>query len=100
MVAIAVRCVSDTPSCAAETRELEKVAERPEIQVEVAVLELELPFQLLHALLELLVGERALLHAPQRLPLHQLTQQLDEGEHELGEAAFDVLGVGVDAARE
>ena len=31
--------------------------------------------------------------------LHQLAEELDEREHELREAALDLLGVGVDAAR-
>src|SRR5207248_5846911 len=88
----------------------EEVAERPEVQIQVAVLEPELGLELLHAALELherlaealdlLVGQGALLHAAKRLPLHQLAEQLDEGEDELREALLDLLGVGVHAPRE
>jgi hypothetical protein len=69
-----------------------------------------LALQLLHPLLELheglpepldlLVRERSGLHPPERLPLHQLPQQLHEGEDQLREALFDTLRVGVDAARQ
>ena len=48
--------------------------------------------------LDLLLGEVAGLHAAQRLALHELAEQLDEREHELGEPALGVLGVGLDAA--
>ena len=47
--------------------------------------------------LDLLLGQRAGVDAPQRLALHQLAQQLDDREHELGEPLLDRLGVGVDA---
>src|SRR5436190_12855896 len=87
----------------------EKVSERPEVQVEVAVLEAELGLQLVHAsrelheglteTLDLLVRQRSLLHATKRLSLHQLPKQLDECEDELREPLLDLLGVGVDPAR-
>jgi hypothetical protein len=41
-----------------------------------------------------------LLHPAQRLPLHELAQQLHDRQHELREPALDVLRVGVDAARQ
>src|SRR4051812_46329622 len=88
----------------------EEVAERSEIEVEVAVLEPELGLQLLHPLrelheglaepLDLVVRQGSVLHAAERLPLHQLAQELDEREHELGQAALDPLRIGVDSVRE
>src|SRR5690349_15666183 len=89
---------------------LQQIAERAQIQVQIALFEPEMLDQLLHAAIELhervaealdlLVGERAALHPAERLPLHQLAQQLDEREHELREALLDLLGVGVHSARE
>src|SRR5947209_3503577 len=71
------------------------------------VVEADLAAQLLHAPLELheglaealdLVGvQRAALDAPDGLALHQLADEVDEHEHEPGEALLDVLGIGVDA---
>ena len=47
-----------------------------------------------------LVGiERALIHPPQRLPLQQLPDELDQREHELHHRSADVFRVGVPAAR-
>src|SRR5947207_2167314 len=87
---------------------LEQVSERPEVDVQVTVLQLEMLLELLHTLIEpheglphaldLLVGQRVQLHTPQRLPLHQLAQQLDQRQHELREAALDLVRIGVDAA--
>ena len=66
--------------------------------------------QLLHAAVELherppqaldlLLGQPAAVDPAQRLALHQLPQQLDDRQHELGEALLDRLRVGVDAAAE
>ena len=80
---------------------LQKIPERSEVEIQVRVGEPELLLQLVHALgelherlpepLHLLVVERPLLHAAERLALHQLPQQLDQGEHELGEPALDEL---------
>src|SRR5947199_2732961 len=77
----------------------EQVSERLEVQVQVAVLETELALQLLHPLLELherlaepfdlLVRQRPLVHPAQRLPLHQLAEQLDQRQHELSQALLD-----------
>jgi hypothetical protein len=76
----------------------------------VVVVEPELGPQLLHAALELhercpepldlLGGERAALDPAHGLALHQLAHEVDEHEHQSGEAALDVLGVGVDACRQ
>src|SRR5262249_9382879 len=88
----------------------EEVPQRTEVEVEVLRLEAELGSELLHALVELheglaepldlLVGERAAVDAPQCLTLHELTQELDDRQHELREPALDALRVGVDAPRE
>src|SRR5207247_2634804 len=85
---------------------LEQVAARAEAEVEVAVLEAELRLELLHPPLELherlaealdlLVGQAPLLHPPERLPLHELPQELDEGQDKLRESLLDPLGIGVD----
>jgi hypothetical protein len=49
-------------------------------------------------LLDLLLAQVALVHPAQRLPLHQLAEQLDHGEHQRDQAAFHRLRVGVDPA--
>src|SRR5881227_358253 len=87
---------------------LHQPAQRPEVEVEVLVLEPELVLELLHPLLEQherlaepldLVGrERAALDPPERLALHQLTQQLDQREHELGQALLEAFAVRVEPA--
>src|SRR2546421_8949800 len=91
-------------------RALEKIPERPEIEVQICVRETELGLELVHPVgqlherlpeaLDLRVVERSLLHPSQSLPLHQLPQQLDERQHELGEAPLDRLGVGANSAWE
>src|SRR5690242_2033100 len=88
----------------------EQVAERPEVQVQIRPLQPELGDQLVHSLLEtherlpepvdLVVGERTVLHALQGLPLHQLPQKLDEREDELRETPLDRLRIRVDPAGE
>src|SRR3954468_8814909 len=86
-----------------------QLSERAQVQVELDVLEPERRLQLLHALrkpheglsepLDLVIRERALLHPAKRLALHQLAQELDQRQDELGEAALDLFRVGVDTAR-
>ena len=71
----------------------------PEIEVQVLRVEPELLAQLLHPPVELherlpepldlLVDRRAAVDPAQRLALHQLAEQLDDGQHELGQAALD-----------
>src|SRR5256885_15300781 len=88
----------------------EEVPERPEVEVEVLVLEPELRLQLLHPLaqpherlaepLDLLVRQGSLLHPPHRLALHQLAEELDQRQDELRQAALHRLRVAVDPARE
>src|SRR5436190_6152075 len=92
-----------------ETPASEKISERAEIEVEIALLEAELGLQFFHSLgephegqpepFDLLVVERALLHSPKRLALHQLPQQLDQGQDELRKSLLDLLRVGRDPAR-
>jgi trehalose synthase len=45
--------------------------------------------------LDLGVGQRARLHAPDRLPLEQLAQKLHERQHELRHGSLHVGGIGV-----
>src|SRR2546421_590324 len=88
----------------------EQIAERPEVQIEIAILDSELTLELLHSLLELnegapqpvdlVIGQRALLQAAKRLALHHLPQELDERKDELRQASFPLLGIGVDPPRE
>jgi hypothetical protein len=88
----------------------EQASQRTEVEVEVLVREAERALELLHAGLERherpaetldrLVVEVARLHAPERLALHELAQELDDRQHELGEPPLDVLGIGVDAGRQ
>src|SRR5690349_15532676 len=46
---------------------------------------------------DLVVGERAIIHSPQGLSLHQLAQQLDDGEDQGYQAPLDRLRVRVNA---
>src|SRR6516165_8559093 len=48
-------------------------------------------------LFDLVVGERAIIHPPQRLPLHQLAEQLDDREDQGHQALLDRLRVCVNA---
>jgi len=76
----------------------------------VVVVESELAPQFLHAALELhergpepldlLGGERAALDPAHGLTFHELAHEVDEHDDEPGQAAHDVLGVGVDACRQ
>lgn len=62
--------------------------------------------QFLHALIEshqcaaylidLIVAQCSLINPAERLPLHELLQQLHEGENERDKPAFDVLRICVD----
>ena len=47
-----------------------------------------------HAL-HLVVAQRASFHSPDRLPFEQLSQELNEHEHQLGEPMFDALRVHI-----
>src|SRR4051794_22700492 len=88
----------------------QQITERSEIEIQVFLLEPEVLRELVHALLELherlpetldlLVVEVPHFHAAERLALHQLPQELDQGEHELSEPTLDVLRVGLDPARQ
>src|SRR4051794_707155 len=88
----------------------EEISQRPQTQVEIAVPKADLRLQFFHALrepherepetLDLLVVECPLLHPAKRLPLHELTQELHERQHELRQPPLDLLRVGVDAPRE
>src|SRR5947209_10473347 len=76
----------------------------------IAVFEAEVALELVQAFrgqhqrlpqaFDLLVAEAAGLDTAERLTLHQLPQQLDDGQHELGQPALDVLGISVDPARQ
>src|SRR6266480_2260447 len=87
---------------------LQKIAQRAEVQVQIALFELEVLGQLLHAAVELheglpepldlVVGERSGLHPPQCLALHELPQQLNEREDELRQALLDFLRIRVHSA--
>ena len=46
---------------------------------------------------DLVVGKRAALHTPDRLPLQQLPQELDQAEHKPRQPLLDVLRRTVDA---
>src|SRR5690348_9039889 len=51
-------------------------------------------------LFDLLVGQRPVVHPPERLALHQLAQQLDQRQHELRETLLDLLWIRGDAPGE
>ena len=46
------------------------------------------------------IPEHARLPAAEGLPLHDLAQELHDGQHELRQPAFDVLGIRLDASRQ
>src|SRR5689334_14135656 len=54
------------------------------------------PHQSLSHLLDLLIGERAALHAANCLAFEQLSQELDQPQHQLGQPLLDVLWRTVD----
>src|SRR5215208_28187 len=101
-------CACDT--CSSLPWSVHEVPEGTEVEIQVCVLELELALELLHPLLELHerdaealdlgLVERSAFDPPQRLAFHELPQKLDHRQHELSEALFDVLGIGVDPPRE
>jgi multicomponent Na+:H+ antiporter subunit D len=78
-------------------------AERPQVDVQVLRLQAEVLEQLVHPLIEphegvpeplgLLVGDGAVFHPPQRLPLHELAQQFHHRQDEGGEPALRGLRV-------
>src|SRR6185312_6934917 len=80
--------------------------QRPEVEIQVLVLDFEGLLQLRHPLLQqheglaqaldLVRGQRAAVDPAQRLALHQLTQQLDQSEDQLRQPFLETLAVGVD----
>ena len=92
-------------SLAAAGENSEQIAERPEVEIEIALLEPEVLRELVHALfelherlaetLDLLVVEVPRLHAAKRLTFHELPEQLDQSEHELREPALEALLVAL-----
>src|SRR5215210_343823 len=86
---------------------LDQPSKWSKVKVQVLRLELEVLAELVHLLfkqheclaepLDLLGRQRPALDAPQRLAFHQLPNQLDESEHQLGESLLEALRIGVDA---
>src|SRR5689334_9771750 len=87
---------------------LDQLSEWAEVDVQVLLLELEVLAELFHLLLEqherlsepldLFRRERAPLDPAQSLTLHQLANQLDQGQHQLRETLLEALAVRVDAS--
>src|SRR5262249_16991742 len=85
----------------------DQTAERAEVEIEIFGGEAEAaadvadrflqPHERLSHVLRLLGCERAGVHAADRLPLHELPQELHEREHEARPRALHVLGIGVPA---
>src|SRR3954447_24834140 len=83
----------------------QQLAQRPEVDVEVGSRQVVASLELVHRLLEvhqaeaetlhLLVGEIALVDSAERLRLHELSHQLDDGEHELEQVTLHRLRVGL-----
>src|SRR5690349_6570049 len=88
----------------------EQSAERSQVDVEVGGGQVVARLELVHGLLQmhqpvaealdLLVGQVALVDATQRLLLHQLAHQLDDGQHQLEQVAFHGLRVGLEPLRQ
>src|SRR3954453_15996360 len=85
----------------ASFRRSHQLTQRPEVQVQVLVLQSESLLQLLHALLQeheclaepldLVRGQGAALDAAEPLTLHQLPKQLDQSQNELRQALLEVV---------
>src|SRR4051794_15347363 len=83
-----------------------KVAQRAEVEVEFLFSEPERFLEFVHPLgqsherpaepLDLLGRERPALDAVKSLALHQLTQQLDDRQHQVRQTLLELLGIGVD----
>src|SRR2546423_12792321 len=81
-----------------------ELAERAEIDVEILIFQTEDLFQFFHApfqkheglaeALDLVIGKRSVFHPPHGLPLHQLSEQIDQRQNELSEPALDVFRIG------
>src|SRR5215472_482956 len=86
----------------------QQVAQWTEIDVQIAWPQPELTRQLLHFLfqlhqgqsdaLHLLVREVAAFHSAYSLPLEQLSNKLDQRQHQLCQTLFDAVGIDVDVA--
>src|SRR4051794_7397574 len=96
-----------SPFIVASSSPLDQFSQWAEVEIQVVLLELEVLAKLFHLLLEqheglaepldLLGRKRPALDSPQRLALHQLADQLNEREHQLGKTLLEALAVGVDA---
>src|SRR5579875_905389 len=85
---------------------LDQLSQRSQVEVQVLASQTEDVLELLHSLgqrlegaaesLLLLRGQRPRIDTPQRLALHELPQELDHGEHELGEPLLERLRIGGD----
>jgi len=92
------------------TAVLSQSAQRSEVNVEILVRESEDRLQLVHPVvqleqgeskaLDLLIRQRATIHAADRLVLQNLTQQFYHGQHESRKALLDSFRIGVDAFRQ
>lgn len=81
-------------------------SQRPEVQVQVLGPQAVAVAQFGHAVVEehqgqsdpllLLLAQVALVDAAQRLALHELAQQLDDGQHQLDQVALDGVGLQVE----
>src|SRR4051794_38294329 len=103
-------CSSPGSAISLSSPSLQEPSERPQVEVQVLLLQAERLPELLHPLLEqherlaealdLVRGQRAALDAPKGLTLHELSQQLDQRQYEPGESLLHVLAVRRHAAPE
>ncbi len=92
-----------------EPLELHQPPHRPQIQIQLLRIDIELPGEILDRLLQaherepdvlgLLFRQRAVLHAPDRLALEQAADELHQREHELHHRSLHVIGIGVPPRR-
>src|SRR5258708_11271296 len=83
------------------TAELHQFSEGAEVEIEILSGQAELRADVEHSLFELhesdaygfdfLFRQRPLLHPPNRLTLHQLAQELDDGKHELRHGSLHIV---------
>ena len=97
--------MSAAPRPATRSRQLFEASERTEIQVQVFWRETGLARQIVNRflelhqcdpdLLDLFWRQRAFVHAPDRLTLHHLADEVHEREHQLHDRPPHVFGIGI-----
>src|SRR5437763_12660422 len=93
----------------ARRAELHQFSDGTEVEIEILSRQAEPRTDVADGLFELhecdayrfdfLLGQRLLLHPANRLTLHQLAQELNDGEHELRHGSLHIVGLRIPAHR-